>query len=304
MIGDEQTGPSMPKESKVHRYFSSDLLLRAAAADTTEVVREAQKLQGLSPLATLAVGRAITGALLMSSQLREGQAVGLYFKGDGPLGTLFAEATYESHTRAYCANPKVALKLKDGHLDLPTAIGKGDLQVTRTQPFQKQPHIGLVPLWKGEIAQDIAYYLFQSDQVPSIVSLTVQMNEAGQVLAAGGVILEVMPGATDKVLSELEKNAGKVKALSELIARKSSLKEWVVPFSHDPELTEVVHDFPILYKCRCSQERVDRSLTILGKATLSEMILQGDPAHITCQFCGRNFTVPVSEIRTILETLK
>lgn len=293
-----------PQESKIHRFYSSDLLLRASAADTTEVVKEAQKLQGLSPLATLAVGRAITGALLMGCQLREGQAVGLYFKGDGPLGTLFAEATYESQTRAYCANPKIVGKIKDGHLDLASAIGKGNLQVTRTQPFQKQPHIGLVPLWKGEIAQDIAYYLFQSDQVPSIVSLTVHMNEAGEVMAAGGVILEVMPGATDKVLTELEKNATKVKALSETIARKAPLKDWVIPFSHDPVLTEVVHDFPIVYKCRCSQERVDRSLAILGKATLSEMILQGDPAHITCQFCGRNYTVPVSEIRLILENMK
>ena len=289
--------------SKVHRFYSADLLVRAAAADTTELVREVKDLQDLSPLATLAIGRAITGALLMASQLREGQAVGLYFKGDGPLGTLFAEATYESWTRAYCANAKLELPLRQGHLDLPFAIGKGNLQVTRTQPFQKQPQIGLVPLWKGEIAQDIAYYLFQSDQVPSVVSLTVRMDGTGEVISAGGVILEVMPGADNKVLRQLEENAAKVAALSETIAKKVPIRKWVTPFFHDSDLTEVVHDFPILYKCRCSQERVDRSLEILGKATLSEMILKGEPARITCQFCGRAFSVATSEMRDILQKL-
>jgi len=291
-------------ESKVHKYFSSDLCIRAAAADTTELVRECKKLQNLSPLATIAMGRALTGAVLMASQLREGQAVGLYFKGDGPLGTLFAEATYESAARAYCAKPQLQALLKNGRWDLPAALGQGTLQVTRTQPFQKQPHIGLVPLWKGEIAPDIAFYLFQSDQVPSIVSLTVHLGPDGEVEAAGGVLLEVLPGASDKVLSQIEKNAEKAEALSSVIIARKPMLDWVKGLSHDPELTEVVHEFPIHYKCRCSQERVDRGLQILGKATLSEMILKGDPAHVTCQFCGRNYTVPVDEIRNILRALE
>ncbi len=291
-------------EYKVHKYFSSDLFIRAAAADTTELVRECKTLQGLSPLATIAMGRAITGAVLMASQLREGQAVGLYFKGDGPLGTLFAEATYESAARAYCANPKLQAILKDGRWDLPAAIGQGTLQVTRTQPFQKQPHIGLVPLWKGEISPDLAFYLFQSDQIPAIVSLTVHLGPDGEVEAAGGVLLEVLPGASEKILSQIEANAKQAEALSSVIANRKPLIEWVKPLSHDPSLTEVVHDFPIHYKCRCSQERVDRGLTILGKATLMEMILKGDPAHVTCQFCGRNYTVPVEEIRHILKTME
>ena len=157
--------------AQVHRFVSNDFTLRAAAVDATEVVAEMQKLHKSYPLATTAVGKAMVGALLLSSQLKDKQQVGLLFRGNGALKSVYAEADFEGNVRAYTPNPQYQPPNYEHGLKLSDALGHGTLTVARHQPFQKQPFHGTVEMVTGEIGDDIAHYLHQSHQIRSIVAL-------------------------------------------------------------------------------------------------------------------------------------
>ncbi len=289
---------------KVHKFISRDLKIRVGATITTEIVQKMCSVQGAFPLAAIAMGRTLTGAILMASQLKRGHRIGLYFRGDGPLGSLFAEANFEGEARGYVNNPSADLPLSGGHIDVPGGIGKGTLTVTRTMPFQKQPHNGIVPIETGTVSEDIAYYLFQSFQVPSVVSRSVPLDGDGSVLAAGGVLVEVMPGADETLISILEARARSAPSLSKRILAGDSPLALATAYAHDSELIEVEHDFPISYTCRCTRERVDRTLYLLGRAALAEMVLKGEDVPVVCQFCGQTYTVTKDDLRKIQQALQ
>jgi len=286
---------------KVHKFYSEDLRLRVAVAITTDAVSQMCDLQDTFPIASIALGRTLTGALLLASQLRDGQRIGVHFSGDGPLGWVFAEANYEGEARGYCSNAQLDLPLKDGKLDIAGGIGKGLLTVTRSQPFQKDPHRGIVPITSGEISPDLAYYLFQSHQVPSIISLAVYLDATGKVQAAGGVFVELMPEAPEGLVKTLEEKAKSAPSLSKQLAANVSPLELAKMYVHDSELIPVEHPFEISYSCKCSKERVERTLVLTGRASLAEMILKGAEVPVTCQFCGKQYMVTVDELRALLD---
>ena len=285
---------------KVHKFYSEDLRLRVAVAITTEAVSQMCDLQDTFPVASIALGRTLTGALLMASQLKDGQRIGVHFSGDGPLGWVFAEANYEGETRGYCSNAQTVLPLKDGRVDVAGGIGKGILTVTRSQPFQKDPHRGIVPITSGEISPDLAYYLFQSHQVPSIISLAVYLDANGKVQAAGGVFVELMPEAPDALVKDLEEKATKAPSLSKALAAGAAPIDLAKMYVHDSELIPVDHPFEVSYSCKCSKERVERTLVLTGRASLAEMILKGAEVPVTCQFCGKQYLVTVDELRALM----
>ncbi|MCB0370072.1 MAG: Hsp33 family molecular chaperone HslO, partial [Bdellovibrionales bacterium] len=161
---------------RVHRFVSNDFTLRASAVNATEVVKEMQKIQDTSPLPTMAVGRAMVGALLLASHLKENQQVGIYVRGDGPMGRVYAEASFEGHVRGYTPHTYFEPEKYQTGLHLKEYIGKGTLSVTRHMPFQKQPHHGTVELVSSEIGQDISHYLIQSHQIRSVISLGVYLD--------------------------------------------------------------------------------------------------------------------------------
>ncbi len=167
------TDSSTLKSERVQRFVSNDFTLRIAAVNATAVVQQMQSLQQSQALATMGVGRAMVGALLMASQLKEGQEVGLLFKGNGPIASVYAEATFDGNVRGYCPSPSYIPPQPEDLLNLGKAIGQGTLSVARHQPFQRQPHHGTVGLVSGEIGDDLAHYLHQSHQIRSVVSLGV-----------------------------------------------------------------------------------------------------------------------------------
>jgi len=197
--------------SKIHRFVTKDLTVRASAVDATDVVLEMQRLQHSYPLATAGVGKAMVGALLMASQLKDEQKVGLLFRGNGALKSIYAEADFEGHVRAFTPNPEYQPPSYEGGLSLADALGHGTLSVSRHQPFQKQPFHGMVELVTSEIGDDIAHYLHQSHQIRSVVALGIYLDQHGKVVKAGGVIVEVMPGVEDTIVDLLEKNAVEAK---------------------------------------------------------------------------------------------
>ena len=284
----------------IAKFFTEDLMLRVSVAITTDAIRTMFESQMPMPLASIALGRAMTGAVLMASQLKDGQRVGIHFNGNGPLGPFFAEANFEGEARAYCQNASAVLPLKEGKLDISGAVGEGILTVTRSQPFQKEPHRGIVPIFNGEISQDLAYYLYQSHQIPSVIALAVSLDTSGNVAAAGGVLIEVMPGATDALITTLEKKSSEAPSLAKALQQGVSPLELASPYCHDSPLISVEHPHQVKFVCRCSRERVHRTLTLMGRATLAEMALKGEDVPVTCEFCGKQFTITVDEVRKLI----
>lgn len=290
---------------KVHRFVSNDFTIRIAAVNSTAVVAEMQKLQQTSPLPTVAVGRAMTGALLLASHLKEGQQVGLYFKGEGPLTAVYAEASFEGKVRGYSPVPGFEPATYEKGLKLSPYMGKGMLTVTRHLPFQKQPHNGTVEMVSGEIGDDIAHYLIQSHQIRSLVSLGVYLDTYGQVQAAGGVVIEVMPGAEESLVEKIQKNAEAFKEnLSKMILQGATELDLVIPYMDGISFTEIEHTQEIEYFCPCTKERVVRALETLGVEELNDMILKNEAAEVVCQMCGRPYAVPVGELVELLAELK
>ncbi len=287
---------------KVHRFYTEDLALRASAASTTALVARLGEVHQASPVATMAMGRSITAAALMASHMRKGHFVSIQFSGNGPLGNVFVEAGFEGDARGYCTNPQLDLP----PAELSKAIGQGLLTVSRNLPFQKQPQMGVVPIVSGEIGDDIAHYLFQSHQIPSILALGVYLDRNG-VRAAGGVLIELLPGEEEKkrekLVATLEEKARSAGSLSELIASGAPPAEWLKAYVHDSPLVPVEHDFELKYTCKCSDERVDRTLKLLGRKALLEMIDEKKPVNVNCEFCGKAYVVAIDRLNALLQTI-
>jgi molecular chaperone Hsp33 len=290
--------------AKVHRFVSNDLTLRAAAVDATDVVLAMQKLHKAYPLASAGVGKAMVGALLLASQLKDKQQVGLLFRGNGALKSIYAEADFEGRVRAYTPNPQYEPPSYEAGLKLSDALGHGTLTVARHQPFQKQPFHGTVEMVTGEIGDDIAHYLHQSHQIRSIVSLGIFLDQNGQVVKAGGVIIEVMPGVEEAVVDLLQKNADtKNVSVSKILREGGMPTDLVKPFMEGIEYTQLEHDHEIIYHCPCSKERVIAALEVLGEADLQDMIDKEEKPEIICQMCGKPYHFEIEEVREIREAL-
>ena len=290
--------------AKVQRFVSNDLTLRAAAVDATDVVAHMQRLHNSYPLATSGVGKAMVGSLLLASQLKDKQQVGLLFRGNGPLKSIYAEASFEGRVRGYTPNPQFQPPSYEGGLKLSQALGNGTLTVARHTPFQKQPFNGMVNIVSGEIGEDIAHYLHQSHQIRSIVALGIYLDQHGKVIKAGGVIIEVMPGVEESVVELLQKNADEKKpSVSRILRDGGGPIDLVLPYMEGIEFSQIDHSYDVEYHCPCSEERVEAALQVLGEADLADMIDKKEEPEITCQMCGKpyKFTVEkVIEIRNVL----
>jgi molecular chaperone Hsp33 len=283
--------------AKVHRFVSNDLTLRAAAVDATEVVAHMQKLHNSYPIATSGVGKAIVGSLLLASQLKDKQQVGLLFRGNGPLKSIYAEASFEGRVRAYTPNPQFQPESYEGGLKLSEALGHGTLTVARHTPFQKQPFNGMVNLVSGEIGEDIAHYLHQSHQIRSIVALGIYLDQHGKVIKAGGVIIEVMPGVEELIVELLQTNTDKNKpSVSRIMRDGGNPIDLVKPYMEGIDFTQIDHPYEVEYHCPCSEERVEAALQVLGEADLADMIDKKEEPEITCQMCGKPYKFGVDKV--------
>lgn len=281
----------------VTSFHSQDLSFRVMVVNATNAVREITELQAADPVATIALGRSIVGAALLTGQAKDGQAVGVVFEGDGPLGTVFAEATFEGHLRGYCsssslerANLEQQRAIKEGNVGV--AIGRGLLRVVRSQPFQKEAQVGTVEIQTGEVGDDIAYYLQQSFQIPSVLSLGVQLNREGKVVAAGGVLVELLPDASEFTIRMLERNVQTAPPVSKLVAEHKTAMEIVSSLTGHTTMIGDLAPRMLAFKCICSLGRVERSVMLLGKEVLNEMIGEQKALETQCEFCRSKYNIP------------
>jgi molecular chaperone Hsp33 len=285
---------------RVHRFVSNDFTVRAAAVDATKAVIEMQTLQKSLPLATIAVGRAMVGALLMASHQKENQEVGILLSGNGPLVSVYAQASFEGLVRGYCPNPEYFTGEAKDQTNLKKAMGNGFLTVTKQQPFQRQPYTGTVELVSGEVGEDLAFYLHQSHQIRSVVNLGVYLDSYGRVQAAGGLLVEVMPGVEDEVVETIENNAkNQTQSVSELIQKGGDVIQLVSKYLEKIKFTEIPHDFPIKYSCPCTAARVIRAMSLLSFKDLDEMIEEAKVTEVGCQMCGKVYSISVQELKEL-----
>lgn len=285
------------------RATAADAQIRAFAAVTTGLAEEARARHGTSPVVTAALGRLLTGGVLMGSMMKNPEDVlTLQIKCDGPIGGLTVTADAAGHVKGYVNHPEVMLPPKNGKLDVGGALGQGILNVIKDMGL-KEPYSGQTILQTGEIAEDLTYYFAASEQVPSSVGLGVLMNRDNTVRCAGGFIVQVMPFVEEQVLRQLEENIAGMKSVTEMLDGGHSPEEMLHRVLSGMEV-EITDTMPAGFACNCSEERIEKALISIGRNEIEEMIRDGKPIEVKCHFCNTAYEFSVEKLGQILEKQK
>ena len=292
---------------KLIRATAADNGIRAVGVITTKLTEEARQRHNLSYVATAALGRTMTAGLLLVSSMKKAESrVNLRFEGNGPLGSILVDAGLDGTVRGYVQNPEVELPPNDkGKQDVGGAVGKdGFLYVIRDVGYG-YPYSSTVELVSGEIGDDIASYLVNSEQTPSALLLGVFVGADG-VTAAGGLLLQILPKAArdESLVALLESRIGKLSGFTPLLRAGKSLNEIMEDLLGDLGLTIMPESQLVRFSCRCSFDRVLGALKMLGEAELKDMIEKDEGAEATCQFCNEVYQATESELNQIIEDLK
>lgn len=281
------------------RAIAANAQIRAFACNTREMAEDARRAHNTSPVVTAALGRLLSAGAMMGSMLKgDKDLLTLQVKGDGPMRGLTVTADAKGCVKGYPIVPDVIVPANSlGKLDVGGAIGKGTLSVIKDMGL-KEPYVGQTQLQTGEIAEDLTYYFAASEQVPSAVGLGVLMNKDNTVRQAGGFIIQLMPFAEEGVIARLEENLAKVASVTALLEEGNSPAGMLQTLLNgmDPEITDTSEVF---FRCNCSKERIERVLISLGKEELSDMIQEGEPIEVNCQFCNKSYSFTVDELKTL-----
>ncbi len=283
------------------RAISQDGLIKVSAVSTRDLTERARQIHKTLPVATAALGRLLAGASMMGNALKEEAAsLTLQIKGGGPLGTLLAVSDHEGNVRGTVENPAADIPLReDGKLDVGAAVGnQGTLTVIRDLRM-KEPYVGSVGLLWGEIAEDIALYFVESEQIPTACGLGVLVDRDQSVLSAGGYLVQLLPGAGEETAEALEaslRSAGPVTEMLKADPDPETLLRRALP---GLEL-KVLEKRPVEYRCDCSRERMERALISLGREELRAMIDEQGGAELTCRFCDNVQKFSKEELEDLL----
>ena len=289
----------MENKDYIVRATAAGGQIRAFAATTRETVEYARKAHNTSPVATAALGRLLTGGLMMGVMMKgDNDILTLQIQGSGTIHGITVTADSHGHVKGYVGNPEVLIHANDkGKLDVAGAIGPGFLNVIMDMGL-KEPYNGQVMLQTSEIAEDLTYYFATSQQVPSAVGLGVLMEHDNTVKQAGGFIVQLMPFAEEKTIAQLEKNIAKVNSVTELLEQGYTPETMLAYLLEDMEMT-INDTIEASFACNCSKERVSRALISVGKKELKNMIDDGKQVELNCHFCNTNYTFSVEEIKEL-----
>ena len=285
-------------QDRLVRAITKDRQIRILTTRTTDLVEEARKLHQTSPLATAALGRTLTGALLVASLLKSGHEVSLSIDGNGPLGKIVAEANYKGEVRGYLKNPGANLPLKDGKLDVASGVGQGELTV-RKMLADGKPYEGSTKLISGEIGEDLTYYFTVSEQIPSSVGLGVLVDKDSSVKAAGGFLLQVMPDAADEDIDLLEENIANIGSLSRHISKGKSPEE-ILDLVMGDIYYRILEKTDVKYHCRCSEDRISSIVRSLSREEIDSVLEELGEVEIQCHFCNQSYSFDENEINDIM----
>ena len=266
--------------------------------DSTELVRRAEQLHTTSATCSAALGRLLTGASLMGSMLKDdGDKVTLRVQGGGPAGVLIACTDGTGNVKGCIDNPLVELPPKaDGHLDVGGAVGRsGVLTVIRDNRLQKEPTVGQVPLVSGEIAEDLTRYYATSEQIPTVCALGVLVDKDLSILCAGGYLLQLLPGATDAEITQLEQNIAAMPSVTELL-REGKTPEDMMNLALAGFNPNVLDEREVQYKCDCSEERTEEMLLSLGRKELEKLRDEDPDCEVVCHFCHTKYHFDLNQL--------
>ena len=286
------------------RAISTDGLVQAAAICSRELTERARQIHHASPVATAALGRALAGASMMGNALKgQGASLTLQIKGGGPLGTVLAVSDHEGNVRGYVTNPQVELPLRaDGKLDVGGAVGhEGTLTVIKDL-HMKEPYVGTIDLLGGEIAEDVAGYFVESEQIPTACALGVLVDRDQSVKAAGGYLIQLMPGAGEDVITKVEGGIMAAGPVSALLDKNDDPEQLLRDVMSDFDL-KILETCPVSYKCYCSRERVERALISLGRDELEQMLAEQGGCQLTCQFCDAVYDFSAEDLKGLLKNM-
>ena len=282
------------------RILTEDGSLRATAALTTAVAEETRHRQQTDPTATVAIGRVVTAAALLGSLLKGAQRLALIVEGNGPLRQLSAESDAHGRLRATLKEPLAGLPPKDDRYDVAGAIGRaGFLQVVKDLGL-REPYRGMVQLVSSEVAEDLAWYLTNSEQVPSSVALGVVLGSRAEVAAAGGFLIQALPGCDETLLPTLEKRILALPPVSTLLGRG---------LAPGQILAELFADIPyrvqarteLAYRCTCTRDQVRAMLGSLDRAELKELAAEAEGVTVTCEFCKEPYHFAAAEVAELAD---
>jgi molecular chaperone Hsp33 len=286
---------------EIVRIITQDGWVKASAITAKGMVARAKEIHDLSPTATAALGRALMGVSMMGNQMKGDQdTISLQIKGGGPLGSLCAVSDSTGNTRGYVGNPHVNnAYLRPGKLDVGGAVGKdGYLTVVKDLGL-KEPYVGTVPLYSGEIAEDIVAYFAESEQIPTACALGVLVNQQGEVSQAGGYLIQLLPGAPEEVISVVEAGIQRIQSVTEAMNDGLGALDLLAQVLGDLGL-DILETQPVEYRCNCSRDRVQRALISMGKEELRSLIAEQGEANLHCQFCDVVYHFSKEELEALL----
>lgn len=286
------------------RATAAEGQIRAFAATARELVEYARSAHNTSPVATAALGRLLTAGAMMGVMMKgEKDLLTIKINGDGPIGGLTVTADSKGNVKGYAYNPGVMLPPNEkGKLDVGGALGVGVLSVIKDIGL-KEPYEGQTILVTSEIAEDLTYYFATSEQTPSSVALGVLMNRDNTVRQAGGFILQLLPGASEEVISALEDKLAGVSSVTSLLD-EGKTPEMILEYMLGDFGLEILDRLPAAFQCNCSKERIEKALISVGRKELQDMIDDGETIEVNCHFCNKNYPVTVEGLKTLMDQAK
>jgi hsp33 protein len=277
--------------------------VRAFACVSTQTCEEARKSHNTSPVVSAALGRMLSAGLMMGSMMKNDKdLISIKIEGSGPMKGVLVTADNKGGVKGYPFEPLVIIPPNSkGKLDVAEAIGVGILTVIADTGL-KEPYVGQVELISGEIAEDIAYYYASSEQVPSAVALGVLMNKDNTVKAAGGFIIQLMPGADEEIIEKIEEKIASIAPVTTLISEGKSPEDILELILADLDL-EINEKIDAGFRCNCSRKRIEKALISIGKHELETMAKDNEPIEVGCHFCNKKYNFNVNDIEQILDEL-
>lgn len=286
------------------RATAANAQIRAFAVTSKELVETARKAHNLSPVASAALGRLMSGGVMMGAMLKgDKDLLTLQVKGDGPIGGITVTADSQGNVKGYVNEPQVMLPPSLlGKLDVGGAIGNGYLRVIKDMGL-KEPYIGQTDLQTGEIAEDLTYYFATSEQVPTCVGLGVLMEKDNTVKQAGGFIIQLMPFAEEEVITKLEENLAAFSTVTKVLDEGKSPEQMLELLLGDMELS-FTDTMPAQFTCNCDKKRVEKAIISIGEKDIREMIEDGKDIEVNCHFCNTAYHFSVDELKLMLKQCK
>lgn len=279
------------------RVLTREADIRALACVSTGLVKDACRRHNTWPTASAALGRALTGGALMGALLKTRERVALMFEGNGPLRKIFIEAESNGAVRGYVRVPDVDLPPKDGKIDVGGALGKAGLLTVTKDLNLKEPYKSVVQLYTGEIAEDLAYYLTESEQIPSAVGLGVFVEEDGEVSAAGGFLVQSMPTADEPTIERMIEGIQNLPPVTQIL-RKGDTPEALLKQLFNGIEYDILEKRELMFRCSCSKERVERALISLGREEIRSM-MDEEALDVVCEFCRQPYVISREDLERL-----